>query len=57
MLHALKQLDDRGDALEHPQRQPLQCLRIGDGIGVLHDEAGHKHLRLGGRHAARSPAA
>lgn len=29
----------------------LKRLRVGSGIGTLHDEARHRHLRLGDGHA------
>ncbi len=43
--------DDRREALEHPKRQPIDRFGIGRRIGILNDEPGHEHLRLGGGHA------
>lgn len=49
--------DDRSNALQPSQRQPLQRFHVRDRIGLLHDQAGHEHLRLGGRHAGAQPVA
>ena len=43
--------DDRGEALQHPEREPLQRLGVRGRVGVLDHQALHQRLGLGRGHA------
>src|SRR3546814_8587469 len=42
--------DDRGVALQDPEREAVERLSVGRGRGVLYEETGDEDLSLGGGH-------
>ncbi len=42
---------DRGNALQHPERETIESVGVGRRVGVLNDQTSDQNLRLGRRHA------